>query len=796
MRTSRALLWKLLMVFAMLAAGCTGGSVHAAVAVPAAASPAENAYQHLVEVMDRYNAQYFEVYEDIGSAGNHFVHRAMMGTSAGIDDGWTGTVHSGATAVKNTFSGYGSEWGGWYFQNGVLQGDAVTPTSNWGDYPNAGIDLTGATELTFWARGELGGERIEPFAFGVGWQGATQIAPYPDSSPKVTLCGKLSGQCYITLSATWTQYTIKLTGLDLHYVLGGFGWVTNAPNNGNRSITFYLDDIRYNKARPNDLHLLVSYRTLPSTLEFDTQQRNVTYVYDNAVALNAFIARGDAARAKLLADAFVYAIDHDRYYADGRLRDGYQGGDLALPPGWEPYGKVATTRMCGWWIAPDHWEENAECVGSHTGNLAWAMIALMNYYEQYGGSAYLDTAVRLGEWIQANTYDTRGPGGYTGGYAGWEPNQVKETWKSTEHNLDLWVAFSRLAGLTGNSTWQARAQHARDLVEAMWSPGSPGHYWTGTLEDGVTPNRQTVPLDPQSWGLLALGANDRTRQAVQYAEDHHRTTWGGFEGFDFNDDRDQPWSEGTAQMVSAYRALGDDASVEHFLAELREVQASAANGNGKGIVAAPADGLTTGFGWYYYNRLHVGATAWFVAAELAYDNYYGLWTASVPLAAGWTLVTLPLRPQSSLTAQAALDAITAQGGSCSEMDRWLNGGWDSHTAGLPVNDFELSLGQGFFLKCSAPHTWRVAGRALTTAVALSLQPSWNLTGVPYPAEAYSAQGLLDAIAAQGGACSEVDRWLNGGWDAHVSGLSFNDFAIASDQGYFVKCSKNSTFTGG
>lgn len=52
-----------------------------------------------------------------------------------------------------------------------------------------------------------------------------------------------------------------------------------------------------------------------------------------------------------------------------------------------------------------------------------------------------------------------------------------------------------------------------------------------------------------------------------------------------------------------------------LLGELREVQAIAPNGDGGGIVAACSDDTETGYGWSYYNALHVGATAWYLLAE-------------------------------------------------------------------------------------------------------------------------------------------------------------------------------------
>ena len=177
----------------------------------------ENAYQHLYEVMDKYHSK-FDVYTDLSAAGNHFVMLARMGEDAEINPGCFEKPHSGATCIENKFNGVGNSWGGCYLMNGVLEGEEIKPKSNWGEYPDAGFNLTGATELTFWAKGKEGGERVEFFAFGVGRKPDTGApdATYPDSSPKKSLG-------YVTLSKEWQQYTIDLSGVDLSYVLGGFG---------------------------------------------------------------------------------------------------------------------------------------------------------------------------------------------------------------------------------------------------------------------------------------------------------------------------------------------------------------------------------------------------------------------------------------------------------------------------------------------------------------------------------------------------------------------------------------------
>ncbi|MBN1391470.1 MAG: hypothetical protein JW947_01555 [Sedimentisphaerales bacterium] len=583
------------------------------------------ARRHIYKVMDKYH-QTSDVYTDLSAAGNHFVAYGMLGdlTSIEIIPSCRISPYSGDTCFENSFTAAWNNWGGCYFMNGVLEHTETKPKLNWGNYPDAGVDLTGADQLTFWARGAKGGERVEFFAFGVG-RNADNGRPFehfPDSSRKVSLG-------YRALKKDWTQYKISLRNRNLSYVLGGFGWVTNAPRNKYKNITFYLDDIRYNKSRLNEPRFLVSYEAVPSSDDFDMVLKNTAFTYDNALVLISLLATAsanDINRAQLIADAFVYAIDNDRFFTDGRLRDTYQGGDLVLPPGWTPNGNENTVRMTGWWDPNDNkWCENAGFVGTSTGNLAWAIIALLSFYEQVSDSNYLDAAKALGQWIENNTRDSNGPGGYSGGYEGWEPTinnpsgQTKLSWKSTEHNLDVYVAFMRLHDLAGEPNWLNGALHAQTFVNAMWD-ANEGHFWTGTMDDGVTINKSNIPLDVQAWAVMAIDGYD---SALGWAENNCYTEADGFKGFDFNNDRDGIWFEGTAQMTVAYQINDEPNKVALYLSEIRKAQASADNNNSKGIVAASHDYVSTGFGWYYFNRLHIGATAWYIFAEMGYNPYWG-----------------------------------------------------------------------------------------------------------------------------------------------------------------------------
>ena len=164
--------------------------------------------------------------------------------------------------------------------------------------------------------------------------------------------------------------------------------------------------------------------------------------------------------------------------------------------------------------------------------------------------------------------------------------------------------------------------------------------------------------------------------------------------------------------------------------------------------------------------------------------------------AGWNLLALSVQPQTPLTAQVLLDSLNtqSQSGNCTEVDQWLNGGWDSYLDGWGFNDFVIVPGQSYFVNCLNPFNWQLQGHALSAGVPVALEIGWNLLSVPYAATGYQAQSLLDAMAADGGNCGEIDQWLNGGWDGYLDGWGFNDFDILPNQGYFLLCSTSSTFT--
>lgn len=161
---------------------------------------------------------------------------------------------------------------------------------------------------------------------------------------------------------------------------------------------------------------------------------------------------------------------------------------------------------------------------------------------------------------------------------------------------------------------------------------------------------------------------------------------------------------------------------------------------------------------------------------------------------GWNLITLPLTPINPYNAETILQSINAQGGACNEIDQWLNGGWNSHALGLPYGQFPIVMGEGYFVRCSQTSDWIHEGTLVVSGVTVNLSPGWNLVGFPYPEVGYTAEGILDAVIVQGGNCSDIVHWINGGWETHTNNYPFNNFTILPGEGYFIRCTASSSFT--
>jgi hypothetical protein len=614
--------WELVVI--ALAAGIAGsGGRDSAAAGSVPDGGVAAAYDFLYRQMDRFHSV-VPVAGD--SAYQAYFPSGRFGSDGALDDLTVSTAgcekpHSGGDCVRIDYrpeAPSASRWNGLYFQY---------PDGNWGERP--GRNLADATRLSFWARAEP--PMVVRFFSGGINRPAVAGKPYQDSFGPVE-----TGR--VRLTEDWQRFRIPLRNENLSSVIGALG-MTVASSQGGRPGAIFLDDVEIDHSLRGEPRFLQSF--LPGSCATEAPE-NVAHVYDQALTLLAFLARGqpeDRRRAELIARALVQAQNSDRTYrgtlGDGRLRNGYASGPLLD-------SQSATARLPGRWDGGQGaYLEDEYSAGSDTGNAAWAALALVQAHRllpKRDGSAYLEAALKLGDWIVRETRASDTLGGFRGGYEGFERTdrnphgQVRSEWRSTEHNIDLVALFGHLADAVGRDTvagreWLAEQAHARRFVEAMVAETEGGmHLWTGTKSGTTMIDRRVVPLDAQTWAVLGLGQPGRYEPALDWALG--RCGAGAIShGFDFNcNDGDGAWWEGTAQVVAALRALDRDAEAKPIVARLGKAQITTGAARGA-LPAASSCGLTTGLDrlwhsdgtvkpWLYPDAPHVGATAWYASALL------------------------------------------------------------------------------------------------------------------------------------------------------------------------------------
>lgn len=353
--------------------------------------------------------------------------------------------------------------------------------------------------------------------------------------------------------------------------------------NGYRHIYESMDRYRTGST----LRLIESYYT-----PYPPAQEKAAWVYDNALAIIALLARHnpeDITRARILCDALIYCQDNDPS-RDGRLRNSYYAD--AIPSAKNSY--------------------------SYCGNMAWAIIGLMQYYRfsEDTDTAFLNRVLsasdKLGRFIVTAYSDPNNPG-----YC------LKEgvTYKSTENNISAYVAFKHLYDVTNDTYWKEKANSARVFVTTYMDDSTK--FCVGSTDNGISVNDYYLEQteDVNAWGVLAFGY--KYKYALTFVENNCWTQKSSFTGFDFNTDKDGVWFEGVAHMACAYEYIGDADKTALFLTNLERAQTDAQNNNDKGITATPDNQVSTGFGEYYYPSLHLGATSWFLLAETNYNAFWG-----------------------------------------------------------------------------------------------------------------------------------------------------------------------------
>jgi hypothetical protein len=163
----------------------------------------------------------FTIYGNAKDEGERlFAPSGWMGNTESLsyNDACKDNPHKGDSCIRISFT-KSDGWGGIVWQN---------PPNNWGD-DGGGVNLTGARQLSFWARGQNGGETVS-FKMGL------------IKRDKPTYDTGTAGLDKVKLTKEWKMYIIPLAGLNVSRIVTGFSFSLTGTTD---PLTFYLDDIVY-----------------------------------------------------------------------------------------------------------------------------------------------------------------------------------------------------------------------------------------------------------------------------------------------------------------------------------------------------------------------------------------------------------------------------------------------------------------------------------------------------------------------------------------------------------------------
>lgn len=380
---------------------------------------------------------------------------------------------------------------------------------------------------------------------------------------------------------------------------GGYAAPTGAEESAVLSKAQPQSQISWLKSQKTDFDLVDSYRG---------DGRSVCYSYDQALVIIAFTAAGE------IADAEDVILRMARLQnADG-----------------------------SWYSSYDSLDGNNLDTDKDSGNNSWMAIAL-NYYEaRTRNSQFSHLADKVLQFLEQRL--DMDPSHETYGSL-WHSNVYPQA-RSTEHNFDAHSAFGVRAELmTGFE--KAYLQEISTSIEnylrkEMWapSPDSNGMYhnvnvfWVGFNSTGP-PSDLGWYTDPQSWGVLSLGATGPEGEEFAlslgwlfsnpFGSTRTQVDYNGqiIDGFGSNTGEmallgDFIWVEGTEGVAAAHYSIGDVVNGDKFHNEMKKLE-------------QPSGGLIYSFSdvnpeidrrWPDNYRLEaVNATAWHYFNEMKINPF-------------------------------------------------------------------------------------------------------------------------------------------------------------------------------
>jgi hypothetical protein len=247
---------------------------------------------------------------------------------------------------------------------------------------------------------------------------------------------------------------------------------------------------------------------------------NTSYVYDNCLAAIACMLMGNFGLAEEILDTLTREVKKTQ---ENVPFESYDYSDLQ--------GNGRGLAYCG--------------------NSAWLLQTLNIYQKLKSSTKYYVMQKRLANFLL--TLQDPIDGGLRGCLNGY--------WKSTENNIIAYAALRNFGRLNYKFAYVSRAEKIKRFLKspAVW--------------DGIRffrgANDSTEVTDVQALGVLLLGPNYSS--ALTWAENKLKTTQpfnnGLVTGFDFNNDLDTVWLEGTLQMALAFYKVNNSTQGNYYYNE-------------------------------------------------------------------------------------------------------------------------------------------------------------------------------------------------------------------------------------
>ncbi|MBI2577036.1 hypothetical protein HYV84_07520 [Candidatus Woesearchaeota archaeon] len=367
------------------------------------------------------------------------------------------------------------------------------------------------------------------------------------------------------------------------------------------------------------------------------------------------------------------------------------------------------------------------------GSNAWIIMAVNAYTIYTGDAAFIPLAEKNAAWILNFQEED---GGLTGGidFNGTDFKPI--TWKSTEHNLDVYSALHYLFLLTGNETYENASVEVRKWLETeAWNEAE------GRFNQGE--NDSYPVTDTNTWGILALGAGNSSlnfsrgmRWILNYTKYFDINT--GVEGFDFNYDNgtgmdndgtndgvDTVWVEGTEGAALAFHEIGDEENALFFHAEMGKlVQPDGSLPYATREGSLPQLGTTN-------NWTSVAGTAWNIMGKHKYNPFKPLLAnMRIPLQDGWNLISIPVNTSNSSVKSLLWNVNFSYLVSFPPLAYYINGG--SHT-------FEdINTSKSYWVKSEGMQTISALGNYADHPL-MELKEGWNSIAYPFFSAAWANQ---------------------------------------------------------